>query len=95
MTIKDFARLVTGSPERRRARSDAAVLGALLLGDIYVYDIWRRVGGSSGGIYLSLARLEKAGDVWSAWVDQPDAGSRRRRYGVTRVAIDRISWECR
>ena len=86
--------LITGWAGRRRARSDAAVLGALLLGDIYAYDIWHRIGGSSGAIYRSLWRLEEAGDVWSARVDQPGAGS-RKRYGVTRAAMDRISWECR
>ena len=37
------------------------------------------LGGSSGGIYLSLGRLEKAGFVVARWSEQPD-GTRRRSY---------------
>lgn len=57
-------KIVTNWLQRRRNRRDLAVVG---------------VGGSSGGIYLSLGRLERAGFVLSGWAEQPD-GSRRRAY---------------
>ena len=82
-------KIVTNWLRRRRNRRDLAVVGALATGSIYVYDMWHRIGGSSGGIYLSLDRLEKAGFVLSSWAEQPD-GSRRRVY---RLDDRRSLWE--
>lgn len=64
---------------RRRNRRDLAVVGALATGSVYALDMWDRMGGSSGGIYLALDRLERAGYVLADWAEQP-AGSRRRIY---------------
>ncbi len=88
-------RLLAGWRTRRRDRYDMAVIGCLLSGNIYVYDMWHRIGGSSGAIYIALGRLERNGTVWSAWVEQPTGMPRRRRYGLTRRAVDAIAWECR
>lgn len=72
-----------------------AILGCLLAGDIYVYDIRRRTGFGFGVIYTALARLEQCGMVWSDWAEQPGGRPPRRRYGLARSAVDAISWECR
>jgi DNA-binding PadR family transcriptional regulator len=80
--------------ERRLARRETAVLGALAMGDIYVSDIWQRVGGNVGWVYLSLQSLERQEIAWSAWAEQP-AGPARRRYGITKKAWDAREWECR
>jgi DNA-binding PadR family transcriptional regulator len=81
--------------ERRYDRACAAVLGRLLLGDVYALDIWKRIGGSSGDIYVALARLERQGLAWSELVEQPGGAPRRRRYGVTRKALEDRAWEAR
>lgn len=57
----------------------SAMHSVLATGSIYVYDMWERIGGSAGGIYLSLDRLEKSGWVLADWAEQPD-GTRRRTY---------------
>lgn len=80
---------------RRYDRAEAAVLGRLLLGDIYVLDIWKRIGGSSGDVYVALARLERQGLAWSEFVEQPGGGPRRRRYGVTKKVLEDRAWEAR
>lgn len=72
-----------------------AILGCLLAGDIYVYDMQRRTGFGSGVIHTALARLERCGMVWSDWADQPGGLPRRRRYGLARSAVDAIVREYR
>lgn len=66
------------------------MLGCLLAGDIYVVDMWGRIGGSSGRIHLAVDRLKQQGLVWSAWVDQPPGAPapKRLRYGLTVRALD-------
>jgi DNA-binding PadR family transcriptional regulator len=68
---------------RRRQRYEAAVLGCLLQGDIYAIDMWTRIGGSGGAIYVALASLEAQGMVCSDWADGPKP--RRRRYWLREV----------
>lgn len=85
---------ITTWRQQRRNRRDMAVLGCLLQGDIYVYDMWLRIGLTSGAIYLSLARLSAQGYAWSDWVEQA-SGPNRRRYGVTKKALDLVGWESR
>lgn len=80
--------------QRRRNRRDTAVLGALLLGDIYTFDIWHRIGGNIGEIYLSLSRLEQLGLVWSDLVEALGFEP-RKRYGITKRTLDKIHWESR
>lgn len=63
-------------------RLEAAVLGRLLLGDIYMLDIWKRLGGSSGDVHIALEQLQNKGLVWSAVVEQPGGMPRRRRFGL-------------
>lgn len=77
--------------ERRYDRAYAAVLGRLLLGDTYALDIWKRIGGSSGDVYVALARLENQGLAASKLVEQPGGGPPRRRYEITRKAIENWS----
>ena len=85
----------TRRKNRRYDRAEAAVLGRLLLGDIYVLDIWKRIGGSSGNVYVALARLERKGLAWSQVVEQPGGGLPRRRYGITKKALEDRAWEAR
>lgn len=80
--------------QQRRNRSDMALLGCLVTGDIYVYDMCRRIGAGSASVYPSLARLERQGIAWSMWVEQP-TGPKRRRYGVTKKTLDDRAWEAR
>lgn len=77
---------LAGWLERRRNHADMAVFGCLLAGDIYVNDMWKRLGGGVSRVRLALARLEKQGLVWAAFVWQP-GGPPRRRYGLTYTAI--------
>lgn len=79
---------------RRQDRHDIAVLGALLLGDIYPFDIWHRIGGNMGKIYLSLSRLEQKGLIWSDLVEALGFEP-RKRYGITKRTLDKIHWESR
>lgn len=86
---------------RRNRRLDATVLGCLLIGDVYVYDMMRRTGLGSGVIYPTLNRLEHQRLVWSEWVDPHGVLSTapveplRRRYGLTKQAIEAAGWESR
>ena len=73
---------------RRDQRHDATVLGCLLLGDIYGYDMMRRTGLGSGAIWPALARLERDRLIWSEWVEWPTGTRRRRRYELTRRAAE-------
>lgn len=80
--------------ERRRERVKAAVLGRLLLGDRYTVEIWRKIGGSSGDVYVALAQLEAAGVIESRLeVIQPWETPRppRRWYRITEEALRRAS----
>ncbi len=79
---------------RRRERVKAAVLGRLLLGDRFTADIWRKIGGSSGDVYVALAQLEAAGVIESRLeVIQPWETPRppRRWYQITEEALHHAS----
>jgi len=67
-------------------------MGQLLAGNIYVYQIWRRIGGSFGSIQAALCDLEDRGYVSSRMVVQRGADP-RRRYDLTSKAIDARAWE--
>jgi PadR family transcriptional regulator PadR len=68
-------------PTRRTRR----VLTALLTGaeNIGGSTIWRLTGGSAGGVYVVLDRLECAGWVTSDWEAGKPEGQRRRFYRLT------------
>lgn len=65
---------------RRQARTEAAVLGAMMLGDSYFTEIWHRLGGGAGIIVYTLNKLEAEGRITSGWARQPSAVEPRRRY---------------
>ena len=75
----------------RLTRSNRRRLLVLLAGAANVggSDVWRLAGGSSGHVYLVLARLEKAGWVTSDWEETVPpharwrADPRRRFYRLT------------
>ena len=73
-------RIVSRWLQFRRTRRDMVVIGLLASGHQYAADMWQQVGGSVGWIYLSLARLERAGVVVSAWAEAVDGAPRRRYY---------------
>ena len=72
---------------RRDRRHDATVLGCLLLGDIYGYDMMRR----TGALYPSLTHLERNRLIWSIRIEHgPRTG--RRRYGLAQETIANAHW---
>jgi DNA-binding PadR family transcriptional regulator len=68
--------------EQKRARDDMAVLGCLHQGDVWVLDMWQRLGGGVSAIYMALYRLERQGLVVAEFVPQP-SGPPRRLYALT------------
>lgn len=68
-------------PTRRTKR----VLLVLLTGatNLSGYPISRAAGVGSGGVYVTLARLERAGWVGSRWGAPNAKGDRRRFYHLT------------
>lgn len=77
-----------GWRERRHARARYAIWGMLAQSAergepwVYVLDIWRHTGVNITRVYLTLALMERSGDVLSQWHDQPAPYPRRRQYMV-------------
>jgi PadR family transcriptional regulator PadR len=73
-------------PTRRTRR----VLLALLTGadNLSGYPIARMIGSGSGGVYLTLSRLEHAGWVTGQWEHHADGTPRRRYYRLTAEGIE-------
>jgi len=93
------------SSDLLRGHTDTIILGLLIDGDKYGYEITKLVSERSNGeyelkeatMYSSLKRLEKDGHITSYWGDETQGG-RRRYYRITssgRGLHDRnkLAWE--
>jgi PadR family transcriptional regulator, regulatory protein PadR len=78
------------SSDLLRGHTDTIILGLLLDGDKYGYEITKLISERSGNLYelkeatmySSLKRLEKDGHITSYWGDESQGG-RRRYYRIT------------
>lgn len=78
------------SSDLLRGHTDTIVLGILLNGDSYGYEIYKTIIEKSGGLYelkeatlySSFRRLEQEGDIASYWGDET-LGGRRKYYKIT------------
>jgi PadR family transcriptional regulator PadR len=88
-----------------RGHTDTIILGLLMDGDKYGYEITKLVGERSSQLYelkeatmySSLKRLEKDGHITSYWGDETQGG-RRRYYRTTPTgrelyALNKQNWE--
>jgi PadR family transcriptional regulator PadR len=78
------------SSDLLRGHTDTIILGLLIDGDKYGYEITKLVNERSGGayelkeatMYSSVKRLEKDGHIISYWGDESQGG-RRKYYRIT------------
>jgi len=80
------------SSDLLRGHTDTIVLGILLEGDSYGYEIYKKIMDKSGGLYQlkeatlysSYRRLEEDGCITSYWGDETQGG-RRKYYHITPI----------
>ncbi|HEY4392147.1 MAG TPA: PadR family transcriptional regulator [Paenibacillus sp.] len=78
------------SSDLLRGHTDTIVLGILMNGDSYGYEIYKRIIEMSEGLYelkeatlySSFRRLEQDGNILSYWGDETQGG-RRKYYSIT------------
>ncbi len=78
------------SSDLLRGHTDTMILGLLVAGDKYGYEITKLIAERSGGeyelkeatMYSSLRRLENDGHITSYWGDETQGG-RRKYYRLT------------
>lgn len=78
------------SSDLLRGHTDTIVLGILLTGDSYGYEIYKKIIDKSAGLYelkeatlyASFRRLEAEGKLSSYWGDET-LGGRRKYYRIT------------
>ena len=82
------------SSDLLRGHTDTIVLGILLEGDSYGYEIYKKIMEKSEGefelkeatLYSSYRRLEQDGSIVSYWGDET-LGGRRKYYKITPAGI--------
>jgi PadR family transcriptional regulator PadR len=80
------------SADLLRGHTDTIVLGILMTGDSYGYEIYKTIIEKSDGqyelkeatLYSSFRRLEQEGDITSYWGDE-SLGGRRKYYKITPI----------
>ncbi len=88
-----------------RGHTDTIILGILIDGDSYGYEIYKRILEKSEGqyelkeatLYSSFRRLEEVGYITSYWGDET-FGGRRKYYKITDIGIklyykNKESWD--
>jgi PadR family transcriptional regulator, regulatory protein PadR len=93
------------SSDLLRGHTDTIVLGILMVGDSYGYEIYKKIIEKSEGIfelkeatlYSSFRRLEQEGHITSYWGDETQGG-RRKYYKITRhgenlYRLNKQDWE--
>lgn len=93
------------SSDLLRGHTDTIVLGILIEGDSYGYEIYKRIMDKSEGqyelkeatLYSSFRRLEQDGSITSYWGDET-LGGRRKYYSITSYGrgvydLNRQDWE--
>ncbi|WP_033827607.1 PadR family transcriptional regulator [Bacillus andreraoultii] len=93
------------SADLLRGHTDTIVLGILMKGDNYGYEIYKTIIDKTDGLYQlkeatlysSYKRLEKDGCIIAYWGDETQGG-RRKYYSITDKGIKRyrqnkIDWE--
>ena len=93
------------SSDLLRGHTDTIVLGILIEGDSYGYEIYKRIMEKSEGqyelkeatLYSSFRRLELDGSITSYWGDET-LGGRRKYYSITTIGSDaynlnKLDWE--
>lgn len=81
---------MANTSELLRGHTDTILLGRLIQGDSYGYELSRDIAQATGGalefkeatLYTAFRRLEDAGYIRSYW-GEPQSGARRRYYAVT------------
>ena len=92
--MEDKENLEGLSADLLRGHTDTIVLGVLLEGDAYGFEIYNRILARSGGryepkeatLYSGYRRLLAAGRVSSYWGDET-LGARRKYYRITEAGI--------
>lgn len=93
------------SSDLLRGHTDTIVLGILLKGDNYGYQIHKTILEKTGGqfelkeatLYSSYRRLEKGGYITAYWGDESQGG-RRKYYRITEKGKElyrqnKVEWE--
>ncbi|KYH28213.1 MULTISPECIES: PadR family transcriptional regulator [Clostridium] len=93
------------SSDLLRGHTDTIVLGILMEGDSYGYEIYKKIIEKSEGayelkeatLYSSYRRLEQDGSITSYWGDETQGG-RRKYYKITPhgkevYALNKQEWE--
>jgi PadR family transcriptional regulator, regulatory protein PadR len=93
------------SSDLLRGHTDTIVLGILVEGDSYGYEIYKKIVEKSEGqyelkeatLYSSYRRLEQDGSITSYWGDET-LGGRRKYYKITQPGIEvynlnKMDWE--
>jgi PadR family transcriptional regulator, regulatory protein PadR len=93
------------SSDLLRGHTDTIVLGILMEGDSYGYEIYKKIIEKSEGqyelkeatLYSSFRRLELDGNINSYWGDETQGG-RRKYYKITPLGenvynLNRQDWE--
>lgn len=93
------------SSDLLRGHTDTIVLGILIDGDSYGYEIYKKIIEKSEGLYelkeatlySSFRRLEQEGSIESYWGDET-LGGRRKYYKITAIGentynLNKQDWE--
>lgn len=93
------------SSDLLRGHTDTIVLGILMEGDSYGYEIYKKIIEKSEGayelkeatLYSSYRRLEQDGSITSYWGDETQGG-RRKYYKITPTGekvynLNKQKWE--
>lgn len=93
------------SSDLLRGHTDTIVLGILMEGDSYGYEIYKKIIEKSEGayelkeatLYSSYRRLEQDGSITSYWGDETQGG-RRKYYKITPTGekvynLNKQEWE--
>ncbi len=83
------------SSDLLRGHTDTIVLGILMEGDSYGYEIYKKIMEKSEGefelkeatLYSSYRRLEQDGSIQSYWGDET-LGGRRKYYKITPTGME-------
>ena len=93
------------SSDLLRGHTDTIILGILISGDSYGYEIYKKIIEKSNGLYelkeatlySSFRRLEQDGSITSYWGDET-LGGRRKYYKITPLGgnayeLNKEDWE--
>src|SRR5690625_2442316 len=93
------------SADLLRGHTDTIVLGILMKGDSYGYEIYKNILDKTDGLYelkeatlySSYKRLEKEGAIIAYWGDETQGG-RRKYYRITNQGIllykqNKVDWK--